>query len=284
MPRIKEEMTLQNEFKLSLHKLLLYKSGSFFKLHRDSEKETGMFGTLVIQLPSKYEGGKLVVKHNGQSEGCDFSSLKNSSNEFSTFFSAFYCDCEHEVLPVINGIRICLVYNMLSMGTNATKIPQLPSSGNIARMIQLKRLLSEWWDSSNKLVYCFDHHYTESSLCFDNLKSTDYEIARLFKNLAKECSFDIMFGLLKKKSSGYGSDFDSNDGYDVEYSLECVKSIDNQTRIESFDIDLDQEVIPDDCFKDVEPDDTKEDWSNTGNCGVEYTRFYNLAAMVLFEK
>lgn len=170
MPRIKEEMTLQNEFKLSLHKLLLYKTGSFFKLHRDSEKEAGMFGTLVIQLPSKYEGGQLVVKRNGQSEEIDLSSIKNSNNEFSTFFSAFYCGCEHEVLPV-NGIRIFLVYNMLSVGTNATRIPELPSSGNIARMIRLKQLLSEWWETSDKLVYCFDHHYTESFLCFDNLKS-----------------------------------------------------------------------------------------------------------------
>ena len=36
-----------------LYKLLLYEPGGFFKKHRDTEKAEGMFGTLVIQLPSR---------------------------------------------------------------------------------------------------------------------------------------------------------------------------------------------------------------------------------------
>ncbi|CAB9518765.1 expressed unknown protein [Seminavis robusta] len=37
-----------------LYKLLLYETGGFFKKHRDTEKEDGMFATLVIQLPSVF--------------------------------------------------------------------------------------------------------------------------------------------------------------------------------------------------------------------------------------
>lgn len=33
--------------KASLHKLLLYDAGGFFKVHRDTEKEPGMFATMV---------------------------------------------------------------------------------------------------------------------------------------------------------------------------------------------------------------------------------------------
>ncbi len=38
-----------------LYKLLLYKEGSFFRSHRDTEKADGMFGTRSIMLPSSYE-------------------------------------------------------------------------------------------------------------------------------------------------------------------------------------------------------------------------------------
>jgi hypothetical protein len=40
-----------------LYKLLIYEEGDFFLPHKDSEKEKGMFGTLVIGLPSQYTGG-----------------------------------------------------------------------------------------------------------------------------------------------------------------------------------------------------------------------------------
>jgi hypothetical protein len=44
----------------NLYKLLLYETGGHFLAHRDTEKEPGMFGTLIIQLPSTFTGGDLV--------------------------------------------------------------------------------------------------------------------------------------------------------------------------------------------------------------------------------
>lgn len=34
-----------------LYKLLLYQQGGHFSAHQDTEKERGMIGTLVVQLP-----------------------------------------------------------------------------------------------------------------------------------------------------------------------------------------------------------------------------------------
>ena len=56
-----------------LYKMVLYEEGGFFKAHKDTEKEPGMFGTLVVQLPAKHEEGKLVVRHRGKEEEFDFS-------------------------------------------------------------------------------------------------------------------------------------------------------------------------------------------------------------------
>lgn len=44
-----------------LYKLLLYEVGSHFVPHRDTEKSEGMFGTLVIVLPSAHFGGKIYL-------------------------------------------------------------------------------------------------------------------------------------------------------------------------------------------------------------------------------
>jgi hypothetical protein len=51
------------EFEAKLYKLLLYEAGGKFDQHQDSEKENGMFGTLVVVLPGRFEGGELVVHH-----------------------------------------------------------------------------------------------------------------------------------------------------------------------------------------------------------------------------
>lgn len=44
-----------------LYKLLLYEEGAFFERHKDSEKAEGMFGTLVVALPSSHRGGDVLT-------------------------------------------------------------------------------------------------------------------------------------------------------------------------------------------------------------------------------
>jgi hypothetical protein len=51
-----------------LYKLLVYDPGGFFLAHRDTEKTAGMFGTLVVGLPSAHRGGELVIRHAGRGQ------------------------------------------------------------------------------------------------------------------------------------------------------------------------------------------------------------------------
>jgi hypothetical protein len=46
-----------------MHKMLIYEKGGHFVAHQDTEKDVGMFGTLIIQLPAGHKGGALTVKH-----------------------------------------------------------------------------------------------------------------------------------------------------------------------------------------------------------------------------
>jgi hypothetical protein len=57
-----------------LSKLLLYEQGGHFSAHQDTEKERGMIGTLVVQLPCAqgHTGGRLTVRHRGKSHTHEF--------------------------------------------------------------------------------------------------------------------------------------------------------------------------------------------------------------------
>lgn len=214
--RIKNDMNFDVTFKGSLHKLLVYKTGSFFTSHHDSEKEDGMFGTVVIQLPSRYEGGELVVRHNGKSESIDFSTKADPQNEFSFFYTAFYCDCEHEILPVTSGFRVCLIYNLIT--TNQGKNNVVPSvtkvEENSMEMEKFKSFLMQWPDPQ-KIVYSLTHKYSEKNSSLDKLKTTDKLVAKFLWNIAQDCSLEIMLGTLHKELSGainfMGERLDSSD-------------------------------------------------------------------------
>ena len=91
-----------------LYKLLVYDKGGFFVSHRDTEKAAGMFATLVVVLPSAHRGGELVIRHAGREVTID---LTPEVSQLT--YAAFYADCEHEVRPIREGRRVCLVYNLM---------------------------------------------------------------------------------------------------------------------------------------------------------------------------
>lgn len=66
-----------NNLEARLYKLLLYEQGGHFSAHQDTEKEKGMIGTLVVQLPccEGHTGGTLVVRHKGVQYKHDFSQV-----------------------------------------------------------------------------------------------------------------------------------------------------------------------------------------------------------------
>src|SRR6185312_12310066 len=64
--RIKADLGCESSrVSAQLYKLLMYETGQHFIAHRDTEKVDGMFATLIVVLPSCYEGGALVVRHQG---------------------------------------------------------------------------------------------------------------------------------------------------------------------------------------------------------------------------
>lgn len=154
-----------------LYKLLVYEREGFFLPHRDTEKTGGMFGTMVVTLPSAHRGGELRIRHAGREVTVD-----TSAAEFSELsYAAFYADCEHEALPVRAGNRICLVYNLVQKrgkGRGRTlKAPEYESEiAEIAAILD-RTLRAE--DAPAKIVWLLEHQYSPAGLSFSALKAAD---------------------------------------------------------------------------------------------------------------
>ena len=160
----------------NLHKMLLYEPGGHFQKHRDTEKEPGMFGTMILQLPAKFKGGALMISHKDETNKIDFS--KDSDACF--YATAFYADCEHELLPVVEGWRLCLAYNLVLRPKSTSTEVDVPTALTFASQTQEIRRLARRWDNDldgkNAVGHLLEHSYTETNLHFSNLKGRDKEI------------------------------------------------------------------------------------------------------------
>ena len=168
---VRQDFGIAQKVKPELYKLLVYEKGSFFAFHRDTEKTSRMFGTLMVCLPSRHEGGPLIVRHDGRTVTVDFA---KQGGEFETQYAAFYADCEHEIKPVTSGYRICLIYNLATAGKKQPRAPQ-----NSAAVAAAAKLLSSLFADAaagpQKIAVPFRHQYTEAGLDPRQLKGADRE-------------------------------------------------------------------------------------------------------------
>jgi hypothetical protein len=165
-----------------LHKLLIYGPGQFFKPHQDTERLPGMVATLVLVWPSAHIGGELRVQQRGQADA-RLASQHLQARELRWF--AFYADCPHEVLPVEEGWRVVLTFDLLVPLRRPARA-ELPNAGPAsapqdaglpaALQAGLRRQFDPDADNSSHLrswVLLLDHEYTEHGLRWSLLKGED---------------------------------------------------------------------------------------------------------------
>lgn len=199
---VRKEFGIREKVSAELYKLLVYEKGSFFAPHRDSEKNAGMFATLVVCLPSRHEGGTLIVKHDGQSRKVTFG---GKDSEFRTQYVAFYADCEHEIEPVTAGYRVCLVYNLASARKKQPVPPE--SSALVEKAAELlKQLFATPSEELAKIAVPFKHQYTEASLDPKDLKGSDRAVADVLARASESLDFQCFLALLTHHQSG-GADY-----------------------------------------------------------------------------
>jgi hypothetical protein len=288
------------------YKLLVYDEGSFFVNHRDTEKSAGMFATLIVALPSLHTGGELEIRHRGRDVQLDLRCA-----DFSELaWVAFYADCVHEVLPIISGCRLVLVYNLLRPGKG--RLPRPPwYDQETTAMGQLLRRWSEPSASTSqdlpaRLVYPLEHAYTPAELSFASLKGADAAAAGALAAAARNAACDLHVALLRIEESGAAEysgyslsrhsrrfhddddeDEDDEDGFSVAEVFERSLTLSHWSRPDGAAVSLgtmpfaDGEVCPGDALAGMDPDEQHFEEA-TGNEGASFERSYQRAALVLW--
>ncbi|KAF8596407.1 hypothetical protein BDV93DRAFT_610899 [Ceratobasidium sp. AG-I] len=177
--------------KAELHKLLVYGQGSHFLPHVDTEKSTGMFGTMIVILPSEFEGGAVYLSHLNQRKVFNVGGPKSACE---TSILAWYSDVVHEVKPVTSGYRFALAYNLVRSETSVAAHP-IPTD---AATVPLKkafalwaRALEKYYDAPSKLAWLLEHRYSHANLSLAALKGRDAHLAIRLRRLAKELRLEL---------------------------------------------------------------------------------------------
>lgn len=291
-----------------LYKLLIYDEGGFFLPHRDSEKSPGMFGTMIIALPSLHEGGQLIVRHKDNDVVIDLSGSEGSELKFA----AFYADCEHEVLAVTKGYRICLAYNLIQncerKGKKTSKILTAPCYDKEIEEASdlLKNAFNDEMGAS-KLIWLLEHQYSTAEISFNFLKNADAAVAKVLIKAAEQAKCAIYLGIVHIEESGaaepnYGYyheydddedeyDDDERDEDDDDYEIldicDSEKYVDSCQDLQNQQMNFGKipfeecELLPSDALIDVKPDEQRL-LEATGNEGVSFERAYHRAAIILW--
>ena len=213
-----------------LYKLLLYETGGFFQKHSDTEKEDGMFATLVIQLPSIFEGGSFVVSHNGKSK--TFQLDNSATASYSCHYVAHYADCEHEVLPVTSGYRLALVYSLCCKGTDHT-----PSARDLESAGRMVTAMERLPNDHSLFAIPLDHQYTTKSLVglgVGALKGMD----RAFANtISRVDGWKVIIAQLQRTDQESGGN-DRWGGFEMEDSEKGDPEFDSLYNADGSDADV----------------------------------------------
>ncbi|KAK1752875.1 hypothetical protein QBC47DRAFT_387288 [Echria macrotheca] len=241
---VAKTLGVKSPISAELYKMLVYEKGAFFKAHTDTEKIPGMFGSLVVCLPSPHEGGDVIVKHHGERKTFRTSIAPEGS------VLCWYGDVRHEVTPVISGYRFVLTYN-LAIPPDAP----LPSAAVArAETSLLRHTLRRYVERSKvdgnkepeQLYYRLDYEYTEANISLKNLKDRDLAVAQTLVSISSEVDLDVFLGEVERTDRGevemhYGerddlSWHDLADDPDTEISVSKLVDIHGRELTSNIDI------------------------------------------------
>ncbi|TAN00642.1 MAG: 2OG-Fe(II) oxygenase, partial [Chitinophagaceae bacterium] len=278
------------EYTISAHlyKMLIYEAGDFFLPHQDSEKEKGMFGTLVIGLPSKYTGGELVVRFGGVEETADFAA---EAGDYKINYTAFYADCEHEVKPLTSGYRVCLTYNLVQE-KSGKKIQFNSLASYVEKLAAIFRNPPQA-DEQKPHIVLLGHQYTPENFSVEALKLNDRPKAEALFRAAKEANCYAKMCLVTSYITGLPDEDGYGYGYDDEgdENAKMVEVYDESLYIEHWlekDIPLlsnvsfeEDDLITSFALNEEEPI-IKESSGYMGNYGPDLMHWYHYGAIMIW--
>ncbi|KAI9359949.1 hypothetical protein DFJ73DRAFT_621631, partial [Zopfochytrium polystomum] len=191
-----------------LYRINAYGPGGFFRPHRDTPRGATMFGSLVVCLPVAFAGGQLVVRHGGRQVVHDWaerSGVSAGGGGPLLQWAAFFSDCEHEILPVTDGLRVTLTFNLHRIvdpseededEEGAAKMREEPPSVDVpGSSVEafLRQLLADplFMPDGGRLGFALSHEYSKTvggdlNVTLFDLKGEDFLLASAAKSAGLE--------------------------------------------------------------------------------------------------
>lgn len=286
-----------DQLEARLYKLLVYEKGGFFLPHRDSEKLDRMLASLIVVLPSPFEGGSLIVRHGGADRTLAF---EEAAAGKSPCFAAFYADCEHEVERVTRGVRMALAYNLV---LKRQRGKSTPAAKPAAPADVLAGSIESWFSKqpARPLVFALEHQYTQHGLSLDLLKGGDRNLADLVVAAAEKAECLVHLSQVQRHlqqwadDGSFGRDYGyRNDrpprnkieiGETYEDELSGIEWTDTRGKKQpwgSIPFDL-AGIVSSTPLEDWKP--TSEEFEGyTGNAGNTLDRWYHRSAVVIWRR
>jgi hypothetical protein len=266
-----------------------------------------MFGTLVVGLPSGHRGGELVIRHAGREVMLDMSRAETS--ELS--FAAFYADCEHEVRPIAQGHRVCLVYNLVQQSGAKDKGQSVEAPDYETQIETAAKLLEQNLSAEGapaKLAWLLDHHYSPEGLAFAALKLADAARVKVLAKAAERAGCAAHLGIVHIEESGaaepqyeyrprkwgrYRTEDEEEEEEGGTDDFEVIEVCDWRHFVAQWRNQRDQpvefgeiplapgELLPAGSLDDAKPDEQRL-MEASGNEGASFERSYHRAALVIW--
>ena len=116
--QISDELCFYGKIVAKLNKLIIYNKGENDQLENHDDdiksKTDNVIANLIIQLPSVYEGGQLVIQSKKEDQNdvtFDFSNNLDKT-KFYPFYVAHFAEDESKVLELKDGIKAVFVYSL----------------------------------------------------------------------------------------------------------------------------------------------------------------------------
>ncbi|RSL47007.1 hypothetical protein CEP54_013604 [Fusarium duplospermum] len=188
---------------VEVEKMVIYEKGATYKAHTDIEERRGVFGTIMISLPSKHEGGVMTFEYCGQKPRRYKSHLKARS------FAFWYSGVSHKLSPVTSGYRWVLVLKLID---NRGAQGHRPTGLMFPDEIQtVKRALERWLTTGREsrrqkcLHYLLEDDYLAAKGQY-RLLNQDLGRVQLLRAAYSELPIEVFVGSLEGKAVPRGKD------------------------------------------------------------------------------
>ncbi|KAF0976430.1 hypothetical protein FDP41_004329 [Naegleria fowleri] len=236
-----------------LEYLVLYQEGSV-DFHRGKKHTTHEhhrlkaekqpFAKLIVQLPSVYNGGVVIVRYNEKEVQYDFS----DSSSYLPSYISMYDECDREECSIQSGYRLCLVYKIVFTG-GVGRVPKFDHGAQISH--DLTRIVDEWSDQEIPMAfYPLSNVYSQTCFNFESLKDDDALIFNLLNTFnARYSLLHLFLAVFEKKALTTAK---SNEPQNITYRASSLLGPNNDTRFQKYDLTLDvSSIFPFDTLQDM---------------------------------